>query len=104
MKISVMKNYINREIDRLSSKNYDCIYCLCDIDTIPLETFLNVDSIDESEKIEGNMVWVEHPEYDTNYYIYVNGDWLPALMTSDEELYNIVMCEVREYKIDTLID
>lgn len=98
------EDYIKKEIRLLGEKDYDCIYCFCDIDTIPLETFYDVESIPETENVQGNLVWIAKPEYDTPYYIYVNKTWLPAILTSDEELFARVNAEVREHKINEIIN
>jgi hypothetical protein len=101
------KDYIKHEINRLASKKFDCIYCYCDIDTIPLETYYDVSSIPSEQEYEGNMVWVANPESehdDIKYYIFVGEKWMPALLTSDENLYAEVTSAVREHKINELID
>ena len=100
------ENYIKTEINRLAETNHDCIYCFCDTKTIPvpLETYYDSNSIPNEQFFEGNMVWLANKEHDTNYYLFTNGKWFPALITSDEELYSKVMKEVREHKINEIID
>lgn len=98
------ENYIKSEIDSLASNDFDCIYCYCDIATIPLETFYDLESIPKSQETQGNLIWLKESEFPVNHFIYTNGQWCPAIITGDKELYTEVQLRARQQKIDGIID